>query len=80
MEKKVISAEENKILKKMFWRSHMVFANFNMTKMEANGFTMTMSPAVESIYKDDMEGKKAAYAATRPSSTPTQLRLTLLPA
>ncbi len=62
MEKKVISAEENKILKKMFWRSHMVFANFNMTKMEANGFTMTMSPAVESIYKDDMEGKKAAYA------------------
>ena len=62
MEKKVISAEENKILKKMFWRSHMVFANFNTTKMEANGFTMTMSPAVESIYKDDMEGKKAAYA------------------
>ncbi len=62
MEKKVISAEENKVLKQMFWRSHLVFANFNMTKMEANGFTMTMSPAVESIYKDDMEGKKAAYA------------------
>ena len=39
MEKKVVSAEENKILKKMFWNSHLVFANFNMTKMEANGFT-----------------------------------------
>ena len=62
MEKKVVSAEENKILKKMFWNSHLVFANFNMTKMEANGFTMTMAPAVESIYGDDIEGKKAAYA------------------
>lgn len=46
----------------MFWNSHLVFANFNMTKMEANGFTMTMAPAVESIYGDDIEGKKAAYA------------------
>ena len=62
MEKKVVSAEENKIFKKMFWNSHLVFANFNMTKMEANGFTMTMAPAVESIYGDDIEGKKAAYA------------------
>ena len=62
MEKKVVSAEENKILKKMFWNSHLVFSNFNMTKMEANGFTMTMAPAVESIYGDDIEGKKAAYA------------------
>ena len=50
MEKKVVSAEENKILKKMFWNSHLVFANFNMT----------MAPAVESIYGDDIEGKKAA--------------------
>lgn len=62
MEKKVVSAEENKILKKMFWNSHLVFTNFNMTKMQANGFTMTMAPAVESIYGDDIEGKKAAYA------------------
>ena len=75
MEKKVVSAEENKILKKMFWNSHLVFANFNMTKMEANGFTMTMAPAVESIYGDDIEGKKAAYA--RPSSIPTQSHSTL---
>jgi PTS system mannose-specific IID component len=46
----------------MFWNSHLVFTDFNMTKMEANGFTMTMSPAIESIYGDDIEGKKAAYA------------------
>lgn len=62
MGKKVLSAEENKVLKSMFWNSHLVFTDFNMTKMEANGFTMTMSPAIESIYGDDIEGKKAAYA------------------
>ena len=60
-EKKQLTAEENKILKKMFWQSHKVFHNFNMTKMEANGFTMTMSPAIESIYKDDENEKKKAY-------------------
>ena len=77
MEKKVVSAEENKILKKMFWNSHLVFANFNMTKMEANGFTMTMAPAVESIYGDDTEGKKAAYARHQSSSIPMQSHSTL---
>ena len=61
MEKKVLNAEEKKILNKMFWRSHLTFINFNMVKMEANGFTMTMIPAIESIYKDDPEGKKEAY-------------------
>ena len=60
-EKKQLTAEENKVLKKMFWQSHKVFHNFNMTKMEANGFTMTMSPAIESIYKDDENEKKKAY-------------------
>ena len=56
-----LQPEERHVLKKMFLNSHKVFHNFNMTKMEANGFTMTMSPAIESIYKDDMEGKKEAY-------------------
>ena len=77
MEKKVVSAEENKILKKMFWNSHLVFSNFNMTKMQANGFTMTMAPAVESIYGDDIEGKKAAYARHQSSSIPMQSHSTL---
>lgn len=61
MEKKVLGAEEKKVLNSMFWRSHLVFINFNMVKMEANGFTLTMTPAIESIYKDDPEGKKEAY-------------------
>lgn len=58
MEKKILSTEEKKVLRSMFFRSHLVFLSFNMVKMEANGFTATMSPAIESIYKDDMEGKK----------------------
>ncbi|MGN1343224.1 MAG: PTS system mannose/fructose/sorbose family transporter subunit IID [Traorella sp.] len=61
MAKKVLTSEEKSVLKSMFLRSHMVFMNFNMVKMEANAFTMTMSPAIESIYGDDVEEKKAAY-------------------
>lgn len=56
-----LSPEEQSTLKKMFWRSHLVFQNFNMTKMEANGFTMTMSPAIEELYKNNEEGRKEAY-------------------
>lgn len=59
--KKVKTPEEKKVLKKMFFASHLVFQSFNMVKMEANGFTLTMEPAIESIYKDDPEGKKEAY-------------------
>jgi len=61
MKIKSINEKERKILKSMFLRSHTVFATFTMTKMEANGFTITMSPAIEEIYKDDEEGKKEAY-------------------
>ncbi len=61
METNTISQDEKKILKSMFIRSHLVFLGFNMVKMEANGFTITMQPAIESIYKDDPEGKKEAY-------------------
>lgn len=61
MEKRLVTPEEKKVLRKMFFRSHLVFLCFNMVKMEANGFTVTMSPAIESIYKDDIEGKKEAY-------------------
>lgn len=61
MKKRNFSAEENRVLTKMFILSHTVFSCFNMAKMQANGFTMTMSPAIESIYGDDIEGKRAAY-------------------
>lgn len=58
---KKVTKEEKKILRSIFLRSHLVFQGFNMTKMEANAFTMTMAPAIEEIYKDDPEGKKEAY-------------------
>lgn len=77
MEKKVVSAEENKILKKMFWNSHLVFANFNMTKMEANGFTMTMAPAVESIYGRRYRRQEGRLCRISPSSIPMQSHSTL---
>lgn len=32
-----------------------------MAKMEANGFTCTMAPAIEHVYGDDIESKKEAY-------------------
>lgn len=45
----------------MYWRSHSVFWGFTMTKMEANGFTITLTPAIESIYADDIDEKREAY-------------------
>lgn len=59
--KNTLTAAENSMLKKMFWLSHLVFVNFTMAKMEANAFTMSMSPAIEAIYGDDKEAKGAAY-------------------
>ena len=56
-----LTAQEQSMLKKMFIYCHFVFVNFNMTKMEANCFTMAMAPAIEAIYGDDKEAKSAAY-------------------
>jgi len=61
MEKRQLDNTEKKVLKSMFIRSHLTFLSFNMTKMEANGFTTTMQPAIEEVYKDDPDGKKEAY-------------------
>lgn len=61
MSTNTVDPKEKKILKSMFFRSHLTFLAFNMVKMEANGFTATMAPAIEEIYKDDPEGKKEAY-------------------
>ena len=60
MEKIKVSKEEKKVLTSMFWRSHLTNLTFNMVKMEANAFTITMAPAIETIYKDDEKGKKEA--------------------
>ena len=61
MAKKNLTTKEMSILKRMYLWSHTTFVNFNMTKMEANAFTMTMAPVIEEVYGDNIEGKKAAY-------------------
>lgn len=60
MAKYVMTPTEKKILNQMFLNSGTVFVTFTMTKMEANGFTMTMAPALDELYKNDPEGRKEA--------------------
>jgi PTS system mannose-specific IID component len=60
MAKKDLTAPEKATLNKMFWLSHLVFISFSMVKMEANGFTMTMAPALKELYSDDPEEMKEA--------------------
>lgn len=60
MAKYSFTPTENKVLRNMYLNSGFVFVTFTMTKMEANGFTMTMAPALDELYKDDPEGRKVA--------------------
>ena len=62
MAKNNLTAQEQATLKKMFLLSHLVFISFSMVKMEANGFMMTMEPALEELYADNPEEKKEAVA------------------
>ena len=62
MAKTNYAPNEKKILDKMFLLSHLVFISFSMVKMEANGFTITMAPMLEELYKDDPEAMKEAVA------------------
>lgn len=60
MTKNELTPKEKGILKKMYWRSGLVFSTFNQTKMEGNAFCATMAPALEDLYKDDPEEYKKA--------------------
>lgn len=59
MAKTTYSEKEKKTLKSMFWNSGLVFAGFNMVKMEGNAFALTMAPALEELYPDPQERKQA---------------------
>lgn len=50
---------EKKTLRKMFLNSRLVFAGFNMVKMEGNAFALTMEPALDELYEDKEEKKEA---------------------
>lgn len=52
--------EEKKILNKMFLLSGTVFCGFTMVKMEGASFALTLSPAIDALYKNDDAGRKDA--------------------
>lgn len=60
-----VTKQEDSILKRMFLRSHTAVIGFSMVKMQSNGFTLTMAPAINEVYKDDEEGKKEAFKRTQ---------------
>lgn len=57
-----ISKEDRKMLNGIFWRSFTVFASrAGATKAHAPGFMYSITPALNRYYKDDPEGRRAAY-------------------
>lgn len=61
MKNTLISENDKKLLRKVEIRSHTCILAATMVNMEGNGFTFSLIPAIEEIYKDDPEGKKEAY-------------------
>lgn len=57
-----INAHDKKVLKKMFWGSGLAFSGFNVVKMQGNGFTNTMGPALEDLFPDDAKSRGEALA------------------
>lgn len=57
--KKQLSKQENSMLKKVFWRSWLLFGSFNMVKMQGYGYSQAMMPVIDSLYKDKEDKKKA---------------------
>lgn len=62
MGKIVLTPQENKMLRKVQIRSHAVFLGATYVNMQGNGFTYSLIPVIEDIYKDDPEGRKEAYS------------------
>ena len=58
---KSIPADERKMLKKAFWRSFTLYAAVSPAKQGASGFCYSLMPFINKFYKNDEEGKKAAY-------------------
>lgn len=55
-----ISEKEDKMLKKIFWRSFSLFGSFNMANMQGIGYGQALDPAANEFYKNDEEKKKRA--------------------
>lgn len=54
-----LTPQEDKLLKKMFWRTWFLGGSFNMVKMMSYGYAMVMIPAIDYFYKDKEDKIKA---------------------
>ena len=59
--KKELTPIEKKNLKKIFWRSGQMWADFTMVKMEGNTYAYAMLPVINEVYKDNPELQTEAF-------------------
>ena len=59
MNKTVLSPEEKKMCRSLYWRTMTLSSSWNYETQQALGFTYAMIPVVKTFYKDPEEQKKA---------------------
>lgn len=58
-DKSKLTEKESNMLKKVFWRSWLLFGSFNMVKMQGTGYAQAMMPVIDSFYDNENDKKKA---------------------
>lgn len=59
--KKELTPIEKKNLRKIFWKSGQMWADFTMVKMEGNTYAYAMLPVINEVYDGNEELKKEAF-------------------
>lgn len=59
MSKQKLSREEKSVIRRLFWRSGLLFGSFNMVKMQGQGYAYTMAPVIDKYYKDQSQKVEA---------------------
>ena len=60
-DRKELTPIEKQNLKKMFWRSGHMWADFTMVKMEGMTYAYAMLPVINEVYKDNPELQTEAF-------------------
>lgn len=60
-DRKELTPIEKQNLKKMFWRSGQMWADFTMVKMEGMTYAYAMLPVINEVYKDNPELQTEAF-------------------
>ena len=55
-----MTTQEQVMLKKMFWRSWLLFVGPNSVNMLGNGYSMALAPAIKGFYKEGSEEERQA--------------------